>query len=49
MFLNSVNDAEFFPEAIWNDGTADLEPKAVGDDGSKIVTSVAPEEDDEEE
>ena len=44
MFQTSTNEVEFFAEAIWNDGKVDLVPQAVGEDGSKIVTSAPKEE-----
>lgn len=43
MFNTAKNEVEFFAESIWHDGKADLEPKKIGDDGSKVVTE-APEE-----
>ena len=44
MFVTSKNKVEKFADAIWNDGKHDLKPKAVGDDGSKVVTSAPAEE-----
>ena len=44
MFVTSKNKVEQFADAIWNDGKHDLKPKAVGDDGSKVVTSAPAEE-----
>merc|ERR1719223_782647 len=43
MFETSLNEVELFYDAIWNDGKHDLEPKAVGDDGTKVVTSAVEE------